>query len=58
MMDTPVEFSEVALATMKRVKAIFDPEGRCNPAKVFPTPGRCGEVRGAASLKLPAGVWI
>jgi glycolate oxidase len=58
MMDTPVEFSEVALATMKRVKAVFDPEGRCNPAKVFPTPGRCGEVRGAASLKLPAGVWI
>lgn len=58
MMDTPVQFSEQALDTMKRVKAVFDPEGRCNPAKVFPTPGRCGEVRGASQRRLPAGVWI
>jgi len=58
MMDTPAEFSEVALAMMKTVKGIFDPEGRCNPAKIFPTPGRCAEVRGAANLKLPAGGWV
>ncbi len=58
MMDTPVQFSEATLETMKRVKAVFDPDGRCNPAKIFPTPGRCGEVRGVASMKLPAGVWI
>jgi FAD/FMN-containing dehydrogenase len=58
MMDIPAQFSEAALETMKRVKAVFDPDGRCNPGKVFPTPGRCAEVRGAARQKLPAGVWI
>ena len=58
MMDIPAQFSEAALETMKRVKAVFDPDGRCNPAKVFPTPGRCGEVRAAARRRLPAGVWI
>ncbi len=58
MMDTPVQFSEKALETMERVRTVFDPEGRCNPAKVFPTPGRCGEVRGTAQRRLPAGVWI
>ncbi|MFQ5692065.1 MAG: FAD-binding oxidoreductase [Nitrospinota bacterium] len=58
MMDVPAQFSEATLEAMKRVKAVFDPEGRCNPAKVFPTPGRCGELRGTAGRKLPAGVWI
>lgn len=58
MMDTPVQFSKQALETMGRVRTVFDPEGRCNPAKVFPTPGRCGEVRGVAQRRLPAGVWI
>ncbi|MFQ5913653.1 MAG: FAD-binding oxidoreductase [Nitrospinota bacterium] len=58
MMDTPAQFSQETLETMARVKSVFDPGGRCNPAKIFPTPGRCGEVRGMASRKLPAGVWI
>lgn len=58
MMDTPAQFTEATLEAMRRVKAVFDPEGRCNPAKVFPTPGRCGELRGAARRRLPAGVWI
>ena len=30
------QFTEVELAQQKRVRAVFDPEGRLNPAKVFP----------------------
>ena len=32
----PRQFTEVDLAQQKRVRAVFDPEGRLNPAKVFP----------------------
>ncbi len=32
----PRQFTEVELAQQKRVRAVFDPEGRLNPAKVFP----------------------
>ena len=34
------------LALMQRVRAVFDPDGLCNPGKVFPTPRMCGEVPG------------
>jgi glycolate oxidase len=42
----PVMFSEDDLATMKRLRAAFDPEGLCNPGKIFPTPRLCGERPG------------
>jgi glycolate oxidase len=42
----PKLFSEADLATMKRVRAGFDPDGLANPGKVFPTPRLCGEVPG------------
>jgi glycolate oxidase len=32
----PRQFNEVELSQQKRVRAAFDPEGRLNPAKVFP----------------------
>ena len=32
----PRQFTEVELAQQKRVRAAFDPDGRLNPAKVFP----------------------
>ena len=32
---------------MQRVRAAFDPDGLCNPGKVFPTPRLCGERPGA-----------
>jgi glycolate oxidase len=50
-------FSEIDLAAMRRVRQAFDPEGRFNPAKLFPTPASCGEVR-LEPAKLPAGLWI
>ena len=42
----PRMFAPDDLALMQRVRAAFDPAGRCNPGKVFPTPRLCGEVPG------------
>jgi glycolate oxidase len=39
-------FSDNDLALMTRVRSAFDPDGICNPNKVFPTPRLCGEVPG------------
>ena len=50
-------FNEQDLEAMTRVRRVFDPEGRFNPAKVFPTPATCGEVR-RQPANIPAGLWI
>ncbi|WP_051426510.1 FAD-binding oxidoreductase [Jiangella gansuensis] len=42
----PRMFGEDDLATMLRLRAAFDPDGLCNPGKVFPTPRLCGERPG------------
>jgi glycolate oxidase len=42
----PRMFSEADLSLMQRVRGVFDPDGLCNPGKVFPTPRLCGEVPG------------
>jgi glycolate dehydrogenase FAD-linked subunit len=42
----PRMFSQADLDAMHRLRCGFDPEGRCNPGKVFPTPRLCGEVPG------------
>ncbi|RCW45297.1 glycolate oxidase [Halopolyspora algeriensis] len=39
-------FTSDDLDTMQRVRCSFDPENRCNPGKVFPTPRLCGEAPG------------
>jgi glycolate oxidase len=39
-------FSESDMNLMKTVRLAFDPQGLCNPGKVFPTPGRCIEPSG------------
>jgi glycolate oxidase len=39
-------FTEDDLETMARVRCAFDPDGRFNPGKVFPTPRPCGERPG------------
>ncbi len=38
-------FNEDDLAIMRRIREALDPHGLCNPEKVIPTPGRCGETR-------------
>ena len=42
----PKMFGEEDLAVMQRLRAAFDPDGLCNPGKVFPTPRLCGERPG------------
>jgi glycolate oxidase len=42
----PRMFSDADLSLMRRVRGVFDPDGLCNPGKVFPTPRLCGEVPG------------
>jgi glycolate oxidase len=39
-------FSPDDLDAMNMLRCGFDPDGRCNPGKVFPTPRLCGEVPG------------
>jgi glycolate oxidase len=36
-------FNENDLETMNLVRCAFDPAGRLNPGKVFPTPRLCGD---------------
>ena len=50
-------FNEADLQAMSRVRRVFDPDGRFNPAKLFPTPASCGEVR-LQPASVPAGLWI
>ncbi len=39
-------FNEADLETMSRIRCAFDPDGRFNPGKVFPTPRLCGDRPG------------
>jgi len=50
-------FNETDLEAMTRVRRAFDPDGRFNPAKLFPTPIGCGEIRHQQAA-IPAGLWI
>jgi glycolate oxidase len=40
----PFIFSAADLELMQRLKHAFNPDGRCNPGKVFPTRKTCGEA--------------
>ncbi|MEO8606205.1 MAG: FAD-linked oxidase C-terminal domain-containing protein [bacterium] len=44
MQELPLLFSPQDLLVMTQLRAAFDAEGRCNPGKIFPTPGACVEV--------------
>lgn len=41
----PLLFSPPDLLAMQQLRAVFDPERRCNPGKIFPTPGGCVETK-------------
>ena len=47
-------FTEADLGEMRRLRALFNPQGLCNPGKVIPAPGLCVEP-GEARRKLPLG---
>jgi glycolate oxidase len=40
----PLLFSPADLLVMSQLRRAFDPEQRCNPGKIFPTPGACVET--------------
>ncbi len=50
-------FSEADIDAMADVKRAIDSENRFNPAKLFPTPVTCGEIR-RVPPQIPAGLWI
>ena len=45
MQELGLMFAADDLEVMRRVRAAFDPAGRANPGKIFPTPGGCSEQR-------------
>src|SRR6185369_14520987 len=48
----PLIFSEDDMNVMLSVRAAFDPTGLCNPGKIIPIPGGCGEARAVATQQL------
>ncbi|MBI2323203.1 MAG: FAD-binding protein [Chloroflexi bacterium] len=55
----PLFFDDADIEAMKRLKAVFDPDERFNPGKIFPTPGACGELkpRSVSVASLAGGGW-
>ena len=41
----PLLFTEHDLTVMGQIKSTFNPAGRFNPSKIFPTTKGCGEIR-------------
>jgi len=55
----PLVFSTDDLATMGRVRDVFDPKRRFNPDKIFPSGAVCGEVSGArGGAAAGGGAWL
>jgi glycolate oxidase len=50
----PRMFTDEDLDTMQLLRCAFDPDTRCNPGKVFPTPRLCGERPGHRTGPHPA----
>ena len=51
-------FSTDDLATMARVRDVFDPKRLFNPDKIFPSGAVCGEVRAQPQVAVGAGAWL
>lgn len=53
-----LQFSTTDLEVMQRVRSVFNPDGLCNPCKVFPATKSCIEIstRRRAAMKEPLAV--
>jgi glycolate oxidase len=54
----PLVFSADDLATMARVRDVFDPKRIFNPDKIFPSGAVCGEVRAPQNVVAAGGAWV
>jgi glycolate oxidase len=45
MGQMPLIFSPEDLLVMTQIRSVFNPDNRCNPHKIIPTPGGCIDVR-------------
>jgi glycolate oxidase len=54
----PLVFSTEDLATMGRVRDVFDPKRIFNPDKIFPSGAVCGEVRAPQAVAAAGGAWV
>ena len=51
-------YAEPDLDTMQLLRCAFDPDGRCNPGKVFPTPGQCVEIGRQPTSRMMGAGWL
>lgn len=51
-------FSEHDLDLMRSLRDVWNPDGLCNPGKVFPTSNGCGETASLPSVAAVPGAWI
>jgi len=56
--NLPLQYADVDLNFMYRLRRLFDPDGLMNPDKLLPAHPACGEGFRPARPELPAGVWI
>lgn len=56
------QFTAVDLDAQARLRDAFDPDGRCNPAKVLPAGSRCGDLQHLDDARrrqlLDDGAWV
>jgi len=52
----PWLYSEQDLAAMRRLKAVYDPDGRMNPWKMFPTPVSYAQLLSPRRFPVPAEI--
>jgi glycolate oxidase len=54
----PLQYGEVDLEFMARLRRCFDPDGIMNPGKLLPSHAACGEVFRPGPASIPAGLWV
>jgi glycolate oxidase len=56
--NLPMQYAEVDLNFMYRLRRVFDPDALMNPGKLLPSHPACGEGFRPSRPVLPAGAWV